>query len=499
MRILLTKEEMKNCDRVTMEEFGMPSLVLMERAALACVDELYQSGASLEKVLVVCGSGNNGGDGLAIARLLLLDGVNVSVFFAGREASCTHQTAAQKRVCEKYGVTFCSNPKMREYTVIVDALFGVGLSRDIAGDYVRRIAEINESPAFVLSVDIPSGIDGDTGCVRGIAVRADLTVTFAFEQPGHYIGKGRAYTGKLKLRRIGITKESLQGRKPVFHCYDETDFSRLPLRLATENKGSCGKVLLIAGSSEMCGAVILSAKAAYRSGAGLVRVFTDACNKPVILQAIPEAIVDVPEAVPGCQLEKLLDWADAVAIGPGTGMGAEKLEILRYVLKYAKKPLILDADALNLAAAYKLPLSGYKNGLTVTPHPGEMARLCQKPISEITGDLPYFAGDFALKNHLTCVLKDAGTVVSNGREQYINVSGNSGMATGGSGDVLTGILAGLTAQGMAPFDAARLGVYLHGCAGDAAARKTGKRSLLAGDIADSIGDILGGLEKKYEQ
>ena len=490
MRILLSKEEMKNCDQVTMEKFGMPSLVLMERAALACVDALLASGASLRKVLVVCGSGNNGGDGLAIARLLFLEGIDVTVLFAGKEASCTSQTAVQKKICETYGVTFCGNPNMNEYTDIVDALFGIGLSRNITGDSAQWIAQINQSPAFVLAVDIPSGIDGNTGAVRGIAVKADLTVTFAFEQPGLYIGKGRDYTGKIICSQIGITKESLQGMRPVFYCYDKTDFSRLPVRHATDNKGSCGKVLLIAGSQKMCGAAVLSVKAAYRSGAGLVRILTDSCNKPVILQAVPEAIVDVTDGILGKDLEKLMDWADVAAIGPGIGMEAEKLEILRYVMECDKKPLILDADALNLAAAYDLPLSSYQSGMVITPHPGEMARLCKTSILEIIGNLPYFAADFARKNHLICVLKDAGTVVSDGRERYINVSGNSGMATGGSGDVLTGIVAGLAASGMTLFEAAKLGVYLHGCAGDAAAQKRGKRSLLAGDIAESIADIL---------
>lgn len=490
MRILLSKEEMKACDRITIEKFGMPSVVLMERAALVCVEELHKSGADLRKILVVCGSGNNGGDGFAIARLLFLEGFDVDIYFAGRENYCTPETSAQKRICEKYGITFCGNLQMNEYTVIVDALFGVGLSRNITGDYAELIAGINESPAFVLAVDIPSGIDGDTGAVRGIAVCADLTVTFAFEQPGHYIGKGRDYTGKTVLRQIGITKESFCGQKPVFHCYDQTDFKRLPRRLNTENKGSCGKVLLIAGSRDMCGAAILAAKAAYRTGAGLVRVYTDLCNKPVIQQSLPEAVVNCISDVWTEQLQDLLNWADAAAIGPGIGMDSPKREILSYVLEHGKIPVILDADALNLTAAYDLPLLRYQSELMVTPHLGEMARLCKKTIPEISENLPLYAENFARENHVVCVLKDAGTVVSDGKDIYINTSGNSGMATGGSGDVLTGILSGLAAQEMSLFDAGRIGVYLHGCAGDAAAKKLGKCSMLAGDIAEGISEIL---------
>ena len=491
MRILLSGKEMKECDRVTIQEFGVSSMVLMERAALACVEELYKSNADVSgKILVVCGSGNNGGDGFAIARLLHLDGRDVTVHFAGKETSCTPETLQQKRICEAYGVNFCSKPQIHEYTVIIDALFGIGLSREVTGTYAELIEKINRSNAFVLAADISSGVHSDTGAILGTAVRADLTVTFAFEKPGHYLGDGREYSGKTVLRQIGITKESLKGTAAHFHCYGREDIQRLPKRPGNAHKGSCGKVLLIAGSREMCGAAVLSAKAAYCMGAGLVRVFTDACNKPVIQQSIPEALVNCCDD--GCKenLGEFLDWADAVVIGPGLSMKKKKLEILSQVLKFCSKPLILDADALNLTAAHDLDLTAYRGEILVTPHLGEMARLCQKTIQEIRTDLPAAACEFAKKSRAVCVLKDAGTVVSDGSTLYVNTSGNSGMATGGSGDVLAGMLGALAAQQMPLYDAARLGVYLHGWAGDAAAKQKAMRSMLASDIIEGLSEVL---------
>lgn len=490
MRVLLSKEEMKECDRVTIEEFGVPSPVLMERAAMACVDELRESGADTERVLVVCGSGNNGGDGLCIARLLFLDGVDVDVCFSGREASSTEETKLQRKICDAYGVNFCSNPQMCEYTVIVDALFGIGLSRNISGSYADIIRQINESPAFVLAVDIPSGIDADTGALRGCAVEADLTVTFAFGKPGLYLGEGKAHAGRTVVRQIGITSHSLKDAAKICTCLEPEDLCRLPGRPVNANKGSCGKLLLIAGSEGMCGAAIMAAKAAYVCGAGMVRIYTDACNRPVIQTALPEALVSCPDDDWEEGLLRYLSWADAVVAGPGLGMKEDKRKILTCLLAHGEKPLVLDADALNLVADNHMDISAYRGEAAVTPHPGEMSRLCGVPISEILSDLPFHAKKLARERGVVCVLKDAGTVISAGEKMTVNISGNSGMATAGSGDVLTGIIGCLAAQGMSMYQAAGFGVYLHGCAGDAAAEKKGRRSMLAGDIVDGLTDIL---------
>lgn len=246
----------------------------------------------------------------------------------------------------------------------------------------------------------------------------------------------------------------------------------------------------------MCGAAILSARAAYRSGAGYVRIYTDEHNQSALFQSIPEAVVSCIHSNWKRELENLLAWADVVAVGPGIGMEAQKLDILNYVLEHADIPVILDADALNLVARHNLSLDGYSMPVAVTPHLGEMARLCRSTISDISEDLIASAEIFAKKQHVICVLKDAGTVVSNGSESYINTSGNSGMATAGSGDVLTGVFAGLTAQGMTLFEAAKLAVFLHGCAGDAAAQKYGKRSMTANDLVEGLIRILADADDK---
>lgn len=257
MEYLVTSEEMKRCDMTTIQDFQMPSVVLMERAALACVESLKQSAFDLTRVLVVCGSGNNGGDGFAVARILSQERINVEVLFIGKKGACTPDTGLQQDICKNYGIKLCSKAVISEYTSIVDAIFGVGLSREISGIYREVIDEINQSDAKVLSVDIPSGIHSDTGNVMGTAVNADITVTFAFKKRGLYIGPGKDYTGRVLVKKIGITEEGFQNELPKafsYNCLEDTGIAR---RMQYANKGTFGKALIIAGSHDMPGAALL--------------------------------------------------------------------------------------------------------------------------------------------------------------------------------------------------------------------------------------------------
>lgn len=509
MEPLLNAEQMKQCDKSAIEKLGISSLVLMERAALAVVEEMEAAQLDLTRVLVICGSGNNGGDGFAIARLLaerMEIGVyghmrrkktgQVTLAFVGREDSATKETALQRQICENCGIKICSNFMEAEYTVIVDAMLGIGLSRPVAGRYAEIIGWINRQAAQVVAVDIPSGVSADSGAVLGVAVKADLTVTVASRKIGQILYPGAKYCGRLVCRKIGIPVSC----RPLTFTYSEEDLARLPVRDVRSNKGTCGKILLIAGSEGMSGAACLAARAAYRTGSGMVRVLTPECNRAVIQSCLPEALVTTwkpgePEKTLSGLLDGLLAWADAVGIGPGLSKSADALILLRYVLQHCEKAVVLDADALNLLSE-NLELLKDMHGQTVmTPHPGEMMRLTGKGQKSILDDLIGTASVFARERKAVLALKDARTVVSDGERAYVNTSGNQGMATAGSGDVLTGIICSLLGQGLSPFDAAALGVYIHGCAGDLAREACGAYGMLAGDITEQIGNVL----KRAEQ
>lgn len=492
MEFLLSSEQMKHCDSDTIREIGIPSLVLMERAALAVTDEICRSGCDLRSVLVVCGSGNNGGDGFAVARLLDEQGVRVTAAFVGNEESLSEETAVQKKICENCGIKISSNFMQREYTVIVDAIFGIGLSREIEGRYAQVIDWINRQAAYTVAVDIPSGVSADTGHILGCAVHADLTVTFAYRKLGHVLFPGTEICGKVVRREIGITADRFERGVPTVFTYSEEDLSRIARRRAYSNKGTYGKVLLIAGCRGMSGAAFLCAMAAYRTGSGLVRIFTPECNREILQTGLPEALITTwsGEQFPAQELAAALAWSDVTGIGPGLGTGRIQEEILHHVLTEYRKPLVIDADGLNLLSKQPELLYDTDAPVILTPHIGEMMRLTDNTKDEILEDLLRAARRFAREYHVICALKDARTVVSDGVRTYVNTSGNNGMAAGGSGDILTGIVCGLLAQKMPAFDAAALGVYLHGLAGDAAQEKHSAYGMIARDIADEIGTVL---------
>lgn len=492
MELLLNAAQMKDCDHETICGLGIPSMVLMERAALSVVEEIENCRPDLTSVLVVCGSGNNGGDGFAVARLLHERGISVTTAFVGKEASMTEETALQKKICENCGIKISSNFMDAEYTTIVDAVFGIGLSRAIEGDYAELINWINRQSAWVVSVDIPSGVLADSGRILGTAVKADLTVTFASRKLGQILYPGALYCGMLVRRDIGIPTGRLLEGQPVVFTYSREDLQRMPQRHAYSNKGTYGKVLLIAGSRGMSGAAYLGALAAYRTGCGLVRIFTPECNRQILQTCLPEAVVTVysEDAVPEEEMHQALAWADAVGIGPGLGTETKAGLLLEQTLRECTVPLVIDADGLNLLSARLSLLLNAKAPVILTPHPGEMARLTGRTTEEITQDVLGSASEFVQNYPVICALKDARTAVCGSGRSFLNTSGNHGMAAAGSGDVLTGIICGLLAQGMSAFDAATLGVYLHGAAGDLARSGNSASGMIARDIANAVGEVL---------
>lgn len=565
MRYLATGEQMKAVDRYTIENVGIPSLVLMERAAMAVAREAQGLAEKADVIWSLCGTGNNGADGVAAARMLALKGYEVTVIIAGNEERGTREFHTQMEIARNLGLCIvrwkdfaarykgtwgdnqsCAGggagriPSCRD--VIIDGVFGVGLARDVEGEYREIIETVGASGARVVAVDIPSGIHSATGQIMGIALKADVTVTFGCGKLGNVLYPGKEYSGRLVVEDIGFPKISYDKAGPLAWTYDREDLKGLPVRPAHSNKGTFGKVLLIAGSRGMSGAAFLAALAAYRVGAGLVKIMTVEENRAVLLQQLPEAIVTTyrPEELGGgdtemsgsqeygrrgeynrqdgnrrsgyaCQedsglgtvedcypcgeawerrMEQECAWADVIVAGPGLGQEPYVRVLVQSVLTSAYVPIVLDADGLNTIARYPYLEQYYTENIVITPHLGEMARLTARSIEEIQKDIPGTAREYSGVHGVVCVLKDAATVVA-GREGqcYVNTSGNSCMAKAGSGDVLAGTVAGFLAQKMEPFDGAAMAVYVHGLAGDRYRNQQGSAPMLARELADEVGKI----------
>ena len=531
MEYLVTKKEMQAYDAYTIEQIGVPALVLMERAAL-CVTErvlyvLNELGKKNPKVLCVCGMGNNGGDGLAVARMLMDEGVATDVALIGNRAHISNETKVQLDILEKYGVTPFDIVPKANYDVVVDALFGTGLSREITGAYkdavetINAIKSTNGEDSYRIAIDMPSGIDADTGAVLGKAVKADETVTIAFKKRGLYMYPGAEYAGEISVAKIGITEKTFAVGTPKMYTLTGESSAFLPKRRADGNKGTFGKVLLIAGSSTMAGAALLSASSAYKTGAGMVKLVIPEKIRVIVQEKLPEALIQVYESESGLTeeekkaFEENIGWADVIAVGPGLAKHASGKQLLKLAIEQTKKPLILDADALNmLAEDALLQVQLFERnkvnstGCIMTPHLGELARLLGKETKEVVDHQIDCCKEVVEKFGGIVVAKSARTCVCGAEEpDFLNTAGNDKMATAGSGDVLTGIIAALLAQGtlqkksqgedsiFSPKKAAVLGVYLHAKAGDKAAcvqgaeplkETTGANGILASDIVKNI-------------
>lgn len=492
MKYYLTGEQMQNADRYTIEQIGIPSMVLMERAALGVVGAMEEENLDLSNVLVVCGNGNNGGDGYAIARLLHMKGHRVTVLFVGDEDKRSAENRQQKEIVKHYSIEVKQEIESREYSVIIDAVFGTGLRREIIGSYRTVIEQLNQMQGFKVAVDMPSGIHDGTGQVMGVAFRADLTIALAYAKRGLVIRAGHSYVGKLRIADIGIYDDAIITEGPLTYSYDWEDFQNsFPKRKENSHKGTYGKVLLIVGSKGMSGAALLAARAAYATGAGLVHIYTHEDNRIVLQETLPEAIVTTYQTFDRQQVTNLLSWADVVGIGCGIGMSEISKQLVEYTLQFANVPCVADADALNLIAKDLSVLMLGKQPLILTPHMKEMTRLLGCTMEELQQSKMELLDTFVKKYDITCVLKDARTLVAKaGQEFYLNLTGNSAMAKGGSGDVLTGMITGILAQKRDAYEAACLGVYLHGTSGDYAARQKGQYSVLAGDLVCACGEVL---------
>lgn len=500
MQLWVNAAQMKAADQYTIQKLGVPSLELMEHAAQACVQVLEDEKVDLSHVCVVCGSGNNGGDGFAIARILQNNRYSVETFCVGNPEHYTEETQEQMHRLQECGgkITY-GMPQEDSYSVIIDAVFGVGLSRKVEGRYRQVIEQMNRMRGTKFAVDIPSGLSATTGCILGCAFKADYTVTFQLKKIGLELSQGRTMAGRVIVPDIGISTDSICEDQEIVRTAGKDIYRKmLPDRPEDSNKGTYGRLLVIAGSKGMAGAAYLNAHAAYMTGAGLVRIYTSSDNREILQTLLPEAIITTYEEYNKEELLSLLTWADGVCIGSGLGMSRLSEKILKTVIEYVKVPCLIDADGLNLLAENKNYLNQMaERRFVITPHMKEMSRLTGTPVEELKADRIQILKDFISRYRITCVLKDSRTLIASEEKGIrMNLTGNSAMAKAGAGDVLAGVISGWMVQGKEAEDAAELGTYIHGLSGDLAKFEKGVYSVMARDLIEYISKALMKLEEE---
>jgi len=468
--------QVRELDRRAIQDHGIPGYTLMSRAAQASLSLLQARFPAARKLAVFCGGGNNAGDGYALARLAVCAGLEAQIIALKDPGQLSGDAATAARDALALGVSVEAwNGQAPEADLIVDALFGTGLGRAVEGRYREAIQAINGVDLPVLALDIPSGLQADTGAVLEVAVQADLTPTFIGRKLGLYTGRGPGLCGEVVFHDLGVPGAVYHGVEPAARLYAGED---LPTRLAPRprdaHKGHHGHVLVVGGDLGTGGAVRMAAEAAARVGAGLVSVATRMEHLAAVLSPRPELMVRGVERAE--ELDSLLKRASVVAVGPGLGQGDWGRQLLARVLQYGL-PMVVDADGLNLLAHNPVR----RDDWVLTPHPGEAARLLGASTGEVQADRFSAADTLRSRFGGVCLLKGAGTLVTGADGNWLIHAGNPGMASGGMGDVLTGVIAGLLAQGLDTEAAARVGALVHGRAADLAARD-GERGILAGDL-----------------
>lgn len=506
---LVTAAEMRELDRAAIEGRKISSLRLMENAGEAVVRAMERLFRPLrgKTVTIVAGKGQNGGDGLVVARLLRQRGCKAKLALLTPPASLKGDAATNLRRLQRGGNRYRAIDSVPDFEaalsslfkrsdLLVDAIFGTGLNAPVKGRAASAIALMNASGRPIVAIDLPSGLDGDTGSVLGTAITATLTVTLARPKRGLYLGEGPNHAGLIRVADIGIPADLIAAAKIPVTLLEATDIRPFsPKRLRTAHKGTFGHAGIIAGSAGKTGAAAMAAMAALRTGTGLVTVAAPRSVSDVLDAKLLEAMTHpVPETetreLSKQALEPLLAFAadkTALAIGPGLGTHPETQALVHNLLVKAQRPMVLDADGINVFAGHADMLSRASGPLILTPHPGEMARLLGTTVADIQRDRLGAASRLACERNVCVVLKGAGTIIAapDGR-LAVNSTGNPGMATAGTGDVLTGIIVSLLAQGLSTWEAACAGVYLHGLAGDLAASEQGEAGLIAGDVIRAI-------------
>ena len=510
MRVL-NSAQMREADRRTIEEIGIPSLVLMENAGrqvVAAIEAVH--GDLLERrVAILCGHGNNGGDGFVVARTLMQRGVDVSVFLIGRVADVRGDARINLEILGSLGLTIVEISDSQAWelhfseigdcTLIVDAMFGTGLNAPLSGLMETVVADVNASGIPIVAVDLPSGLSADSHEPIGDSIEAGMTVTLAAPKLPLVLPPAETRAGDIVIADIGIPGdviEALEG--PRVELLTRASMRDLIApRAPDSHKGDYGHVLIVAGSRGKTGAAHLAAVGALRSGAGLVTVATPQCCQAVVATMAPEymteGIDETPNGLDPSTVDRVLELArDVIAIGPGLGRAPGTREFVRTLFDRATMPLVIDADGLNAFAEDPDRLRGREGReVIITPHPGEMARLVGMSTEEVQASRLEIARNFAVAQHIYVILKGHRTLIATPDEKvFINPTGNAGMATGGTGDVLTGMVAAWLAQLLDAEAACKLAVYLHGMAGDLAEADEGEVSMTSTDVAGHLGDAI---------
>ena len=500
--IIVNASQMRQIDQQTIQEVGIPALVLMENAGRKMVEVIQQQLPRERNFGVIIGKGNNGGDGLVIARYLAHLGRTVTVYLVSGAHDFTSSAQVNFKIVQNLGlpiVDIMRTLPVFDHDVLVDAIFGIGLSRPIEGHIAKVIQTINKSNAKIVSIDVPSGLNTDTGQPLGETVKANLTITVGLNKIGLVVEPGATLAGQVRVVDIGFPSAVIEQQKISTYKTHLTDLL-FPTRSANSHKGKFGRVFVLAGSAGMTGAATLTSSAVLKSGAGLVTVGIPQSLNNIISVKLTEAMtLPLPDTETGSLnlsaepaiCAHINQKETIVAIGPGLSQNPKTVALIHQLVHSLNQPLVIDADGLNALAksvdSLSILSSANNRQLVITPHLGEMSRLIDRPISFIIEDPIAVATEFARYHQLTVVLKSVPvTIASPDGQVWLNSTGNSGLATAGSGDVLTGVIAGFMAQGLTATQSAVTSVYLHGLAGDLAAERLGEHSLMATDILNEL-------------
>jgi hydroxyethylthiazole kinase-like uncharacterized protein yjeF len=510
-----TAEQMQELDRKAIEAYRIPGIVLMENAGRGATEVISNTFPDLQKmkIAIIAGKGNNGGDGFVIARCLLNRRVSVKVYLLADSKGLRGDAETNFQIFQRMKGEVISVPSSKDYQkvkkelekfdLLIDAIFGTGLDAEVRGYYREVIDHLNTLQKPIVAIDIPSGLDANTGKPFGTAVRASLTITFGLPKIGHVISPGLDYVGKLKLVDIGLPKKLVEEERIQTYLLENDEIRgwlSTPRRPDT-HKGDYGHLLVIAGSVGKTGAAAMACEAALRIGAGLVTLAIpkslNAIMEVKLTEVMTEPLPETPKQTLSLRafssILRLCENKKAVIIGPGIGTFKETQSLILKLMKTLNLPIILDADGLTALATQPKTLPTTNRSLILTPHPGEMAKLIRSTPKDVQEDRISISRNFAQSHHVHLVLKGHRSLIATPKgEVFINPTGNPGMASGGTGDVLTGMIGGLICQGFDILQSLQMAVYLHGLAGDEMAQELGEKSLIARDIIEKIPALLQG-------